>query len=160
MVMIRPRDSTAETYMKFLIFTPPIVFVSCALILAGCDSLGLRDPLRSDQVPDAVKAEPRLVATPPDAPSAMSSPAVWPRLGDVPFKPKDFSPKPAYTHYMDELEYHRAEAEAAKKKVEDESPVPPDAESPDVASPTGVLPKAASQDEFLVPPQLPQLRKE
>ncbi|MDR3425165.1 MAG: hypothetical protein P4M13_08895 [Alphaproteobacteria bacterium] len=85
----------------------------CLFLVTGCDTLGLPDLTRHDEVPSAVKAEPRLVETPP--PVTEESP--WPRLGDVPFKPKDFSPTPVYNHYMSQLEYDRAEAAAAKKKA-------------------------------------------
>ncbi len=52
--------------------------------------------------------------------------ATWPLLADVPFKPSDFSPKPVYDHYMNELEYHRAEGETAKEKAEANDPSVPD----------------------------------
>ena len=142
---MRSKDSTAEAYMKFPVFTLSILALSCALILAGCDSLELRNPFLPDQVPPEAKAEPRLVETP--SPSD-NQPQTWPRLGDVPFKPKDFSPKPAYDHYMDELEYDRAESEAAKKRVGDESPTLPDAAPLDTAPQTPALP-----DTPLMPPQ-------
>jgi len=129
--------------MKFLILTPSIVLMSCILMLAGCDSLNLRNPFLADQVPPEAKAEPRLVGSPP--PPTATDAQTWPRLADVPFKPKDFSPKPAYDHYMDELEYDRAESDADKKRVEAESPASPDAAS------TGT-----SSGPALKPPQLPQ----
>lgn len=129
--------------MKFLILTPSIVLMVCILMLAGCDSLDMRNPFRADQVPDEAKAESRLVETPP--PSAQPDTKTWPRLADVPFKPKDFSPKPAYDHYMDELEYDRAESGAAKKRMEAESPALPDA-----------APSAVTSGPVLRPPQLRQ----
>ncbi|MGB9153090.1 MAG: hypothetical protein WCD70_08400 [Alphaproteobacteria bacterium] len=134
--------------MKFLILTPSILVLSCALMLMGCDSVKLRNPFLDDQVPPEAKAEPRLVTTPP--PPSPTDAKTWPRLVDVPFKPKDFSPQPAYTHYMDELEYDRAESETAKKQVVDESPALPDAAPPNVVS-TGPR---------LMPPQLPQSPQE
>jgi hypothetical protein len=132
--------------MRFKFFTSSIVFLSCTLVLAGCDSLGLHNPFATDQVPDEVKAEPRLVTTPPP----VTPKDGWRRLGDVPVKPRDFSPKPTYDHYMDELEYHRAQSEAVKKQVEDESPALPD------AAPQNSAPQGAT----LSPPQLPQSPKE
>ena len=142
----RFKDSAAKAYMKFPVFTPFILVMLSVLALAGCDSLGLRDPFLADQVPPEVKAEPRLVATP----SAPVSTQTWPRLGDVPFKPKDFSPQPVYEHYMNELEYNRAESEAARKQVEAASPLPPDA-APQNPATSGPL---------LMPPQLPQSPEE
>ncbi len=105
--------------MKFTTSASSIVFLTSFFLLAGCDSLGLPNLLRHDEVPPEVKAVPRTLEAPP---LAMED-NTWPRLGDVPFKPKDFSPKPVYDHYMDELEFHRDEAEAAKKKALAEDPV-------------------------------------
>ena len=92
-------------------------------LLAGCDSLGLPNLLRHDEVPPEIKAAPRLV----EVPSPSAEDQAWPRLGDVPFKPKDFSPKPVYDQDMDELEFHRDEAEAAKRKALAEDPTLGDA---------------------------------
>jgi hypothetical protein len=91
------------------------------LCLTSCDSLGIRDIFARDQVPPDVKAAPLQVASP--APIPEDAPKVWPRLGDVPFKPKDFSPPPVYNQNMDELEFQRAEAGADKMRVEDEAPL-------------------------------------
>jgi hypothetical protein len=72
-----------------------------------------------DEVPDEVKAQPRLLEVPPPSTEEKD----WPRLGDVPFKPKDFSPKPAYDQEMNELEQDRSEAETAKKNALESAPV-------------------------------------
>ena len=66
-----------------------------------------------DEVPDEIKAQPRLVETPPP----LTDGKAWPRLGDVPFKPKDFSSKAVYDRDMSELEHHRFEAETAKREM-------------------------------------------
>jgi hypothetical protein len=87
------------------------------LPLVACESLGIRNLLADDQVPQAVKDEPRVVVSPP----AAEEKPQWPRLGDVPSKPKDFSPKPVYDHYMDELAYDRDDAQATKKEIESET---------------------------------------
>ena len=107
--------------------------------MAGCETLGVRDVTLPDQVPAAVKAEPMLVEKAP--PAAADQP--WPRLGDVPFKPKDFSPKPVYDHYMNEMEFHRAEAQAAQRKAIAEDPTLPADEN-------------VPQGALLLPPQMPQ----
>ena len=123
--------------MKFL--KPALSILFCCWLLVGCESLGIRDPFLYDQVPPDVKAEPRLVALPP--PVSQTTP--WPRLGDVPFKPHDFSTKPVYDHYMSELEFDRAESQTARTQLESESPALP----ADAALPQGAL---------LAPPQLPK----
>jgi len=102
--------------MKFLASASSIPL--CLLLLAGCDSLGIHDMTRKDQVPDDVKAQHLIVQTAP--PTDADTP--WPRLGDVPRKPYDFTPKPVYDHYMDEMEYDRDVAQEEKKKVETSEP--------------------------------------
>lgn len=101
-------------YIKKRRFASSIVFAAAFFVLAGCDALGIPDLTRHDEVPPAVRAEPRLVGSP----TADVQESGWPRLGDVPAKPKDFSPPPVYGHYMDELDYDRGEAEAARRAAE------------------------------------------
>jgi hypothetical protein len=80
--------------------------------------LGLPNFLRHDEVPAEAKAAPRIVETPPP----LTGDEAWPRLGDVPFKPETFSPKPVYDHYMNELEYQRAIGRDAQQKLESYAP--------------------------------------
>jgi hypothetical protein len=117
MVMASLIDSAERIYMKFRSLASSILLMA-AFLLAGCDSLGLPDVTRHDEVPADVKAAPRLVESPP----ADVDSEAWPRLGDVPFKPHDFSPQPVYGHYMNELEYDRAVAADAKEKAGEEAP--------------------------------------
>lgn len=143
--------------MKFLILTPPIACIICLCLIAaltGCDSLDLRNPFLPDQVPPEVRAEPRLVGTPDSMPVTNT----YPRLADVPFKPKDFSPPPVYTHYMDQLEYERAEGDVEKAHVEAESPASPEDTAQDTAAGGKTSSPAASSSHTisLQPPQLPQ----
>jgi hypothetical protein len=104
--------------MKFTASASSIVFMMC-IFLAGCDSIHIPQLLQHDEVPPEIRDQPRLVETP--APSAEDE-KDWPLLGNVPFKPDDFSPKIVNDHYMNELEFHRDEAEAAKKKALEEDP--------------------------------------
>jgi hypothetical protein len=99
--------------MKITIRASSIVFLPCFFLLAGCGGIYVPNVFGHDEVPDEIKAQPRLV----EAPTPQADDTEWPRLGDVPFKPKDFSPKPVYDHYMNELEYHRSEAETAKNSA-------------------------------------------
>jgi hypothetical protein len=121
--------------MKINLIASSILLTTC-ILLAGCGSLGLPDLSRVDNVPPEVKAEPRLVETAPP----LTGNETWPRLGDVPFKPEDFSPKPVYDHYMNELEYDRAVGDDAKDKLEQQSPVP-DAAAPVTEVTSHPLPK-------------------
>jgi hypothetical protein len=115
------------------------------LLLTGCDSFNIHNPTLHDQVPDSVKAQPLVVETAPPVPP--STP--YPRLGDVPTKPKDFSPKPVYEHYMDEMEYDRTQAQEEKKQIDQEAtPVSPS--TPVLSAPQ------SSQGNILAPPQFPK----
>ncbi|MDE1901465.1 MAG: hypothetical protein KGI37_07470 [Alphaproteobacteria bacterium] len=78
--------------------------------LTGCAALGIPDIFAPDQVPQSARDEPQIVVAKPVAPDTP-----WPRLGDVPSKPKDFSTKPVYDNEMNQLTADRAQAEAAKK---------------------------------------------
>jgi hypothetical protein len=119
MVMTVAKIRRIRTYMKFLFPASPIL-LAAALFLAGCDSINLPDLSRHDEVPDAVKAQPSLLETLPPP----SDTAAWPLVGEVPKRPEDFSPKPIYNHYMNEMEYDRAVADDAKKQIEDEPGAP------------------------------------
>ncbi len=91
------------------------LFLACLCMIAcftGCDQLEMRDVLAPDQVPPKVRAAPRLVETPP--PIAEQAP--WPRLGDVPFRPKDFSTKQDDQKDMDELSADRVQGEKIKEE--------------------------------------------
>ena len=117
----------------------PIVLIAVFFLLAACEDITVPHPFALDQVPPDVKAEPRLVTVPP----ALEDNTPWPLVGNVPFKPNDFSPKPAYNHYMNELEFDRAEAGATKEQAIENNPAAPDA----VQQNAGPV---------LAPPQLPQ----
>lgn len=103
-------------YMKTHRFASLILFGAC-FFLAGCGQFGLPDLTRHDEIPPKVKAQPRLVEVPP-----LPTDATYPRLGDVPFKPNNFSPKPIYNHYMNEMEFDRDSARREKDDVEQEAP--------------------------------------
>jgi hypothetical protein len=111
--------------MKFTSLASSILLASCVL-LAGCGTFGLPDFTKQDEVPPAIKAQPRLVESAPP----LTGTETWPRLGDVPFRPETFSPKPVYDHYLNELEYDRAIGDDAKDKLEQQSPVPDGAVPP------------------------------
>ncbi len=78
-------------------------------LLAGCESLGIPNIFGEDEVPEEVKARPSVLAPP-----VFAKQQTWPRLGDVPSKPKDFTQPQNYNKSMDELESQRRDAEAAK----------------------------------------------
>ena len=121
-----------------------ILVLTLSVMVSGCDSLGIPNFFSHDQVPDEAKAVPRLVETPSAGSVDMHS---WPRLGDVPFKPHDFTPPDISDRYMNEMEFHRSEAEAAKATAASED-----------ATITGVTNTA--QTPKLAPPLLPTVRKE
>ena len=90
------------------------------LLLTGCDSFDSIRLFHHDEVSPEARAAPRLVPSAP--PSTDETP--WPRLGDVPFKPQDFSTKPVYEQDMIDLAAERDAAAEAKKRVQGEAPIP------------------------------------
>jgi hypothetical protein len=86
-------------------------------VLSGCESIGLPNIFAHDQVPESVKQQPSVLVFPPPADDRD-----WPRLGDVPFKPKGFSSKQDYEQSMDELERQRYEGEMAHRNVFKDGP--------------------------------------
>jgi hypothetical protein len=129
--------------MKFCHAASSILILLCLFTSVGCDTLGIPSLSTYGTVPDDVKAQPRLVQTPDPV---MHDASGWPRVGDVPFAPKDFSPPAAYNHYMSEMEFERDEAGDAKKQAADEDATI----GADLIS-TGDAPR-----NLLVPPQLPK----
>ena len=94
------------------------------LVLAACEDTDMTDislphVFGDNEVPADVAHEPRKVAIP--AAGAIEN-ATSPRLGDVPSKPKDFTPVPMIYQTMEEMETHRRAAEALKYDYE--NPVP------------------------------------
>jgi len=140
--------------MKIRFLASSILWVLAFVLLTGCQDLGIRDYFADDQVPADIKAQPRLVATPPPETADATG---WPRLGDVPFKPNDFSPKVVYNHYMNELEFHRDEAVVDKKEAASEDPL---LEADLLPTPEGKKSapstSSASASLGLLPPQLPR----
>lgn len=88
-----------------------VVLLSILCCIAGCDSLSIPNFFGPDQVPPEVKNAPRIVASPPLDKSDES----WPRLGDVPGRPKNLTPTSEYERDVQELQQERAESEAVKK---------------------------------------------
>jgi hypothetical protein len=90
-----------------------LLVCGAALLLGGCGLFG------EGEVPQDVLNAPRLVATP--APGTAEN-ATWPRLGDIPAKPADFTP-PAVNHSLQqEMENDRSEANAIRQRVENPPP--------------------------------------
>ncbi len=98
----------------------PVLCLFGLMLLTGCDSLETIRLFHHDEVSSEARAAPRVVPAAP--PSTDETP--WPRLGDVPFKPKDFTTKPVYEQEMNDLAAERDAAAEAKKRVQEEAPVP------------------------------------
>jgi len=135
--MARQRDSMRPNYMKFPCSALSILGLCAAL--AGCGTFGLPDFTKKDEVPPEVRAEPVIIDVPPQNDADRQ----WPHVGTVPFMPKDFSPKPVYDHYMNELEYDRDESVAAKKDLLDNSPVVAEPLVTGSSVPAGSVPSAS-----------------
>ena len=112
--------------------------------LAGCDRANTPQIFGSE-VPEGALNAPRLVAVPSSSPKTS-----WPRLGDVPSKPTDFSPPAAIGAASAKLQDDRAEGEELRARVEQETegmtPLQNAAEIPA---------EAPASTPALVPPQLP-----
>jgi hypothetical protein len=113
------------------------IFAGLILLTAvGCSDSDITLPhvISGNEVPPEVLAEPRLVPVPPPADSDN---AVWPRLGDVPSKPKNFTPQNLIDASKEQLEEERAVgdllhqkyapdlAAAAPSKTAAPTPLPP-----------------------------------
>ena len=89
------------------------LFISCG------DAQTIRAPhipqvFSHDEVPDEVKDKPMIVNVDRNENDS------WPRLGDVPRKPKDFPTKAQYTKEMDDLIATRSEAKKLKEQFDTE----------------------------------------
>lgn len=96
------------------------------LALTSCGGADIKLPkvFGDSEVPPEVLQEPRPVPVPPP-PAA--EPEVWPRLGDVPPRPKDFTPQPVINAAKSEMERDR---EAAERLQQDYQAAPPALPSP------------------------------
>ena len=107
--------------MKNAIGASSIVSLLCFFLLTGCENFYVPNVFGDDEVPDEVKEQPRFI----EIPASEEDDKAWPRLGDVPFKPKDFSPQTTYENSMSELERNRLEAvEARNKALQNDSSSP------------------------------------
>jgi hypothetical protein len=92
------------------------------LMLASCGDSDVKLPhvFSGNEVPSNVMAEPRLVPVPPPDLNA-----AYPRLGDVPPLPKDFTPPPLIAATKREMEYDRDTAKIRQQQYEAAPPVLP-----------------------------------
>jgi hypothetical protein len=101
-----------------------------SLILSACSYLGIDAPhiVGDNEVPPAMLKAPRLVATPSADDVANQS---WPRLGDVPSKPNDFSSQQSINQTRAQMERDRAEAHIIEQQYQNPPPlIPPPAIQP------------------------------
>lgn len=93
------------------------------LSLASCSDSDVKLPkVFGNEVPPEVLAEPRVV---PTAPLSTDSPGSWPLLGDVPPRPKDFTPPPLINAAKTEMENDRDEARRLQQDYQTAPPVLP-----------------------------------
>ena len=95
----------------------PLLSISTSFLFISCDSeQNIRIPrvFSHDEVPDEVKNRPMVVKLDKDTDDS------WPRLGDVPRKPKDFPSKAQYNKEMDDLMATRSEAGKLKEQFDAE----------------------------------------
>lgn len=90
----------------------PVFMGLFLLALAGCEGPHVFD---ANEVPMEVRTAPRVVTAP--SPAEIES-APWPRLGDVPSKPKDFTAPPLIDQTRIEMQNNRREAERLREGAE------------------------------------------
>ncbi len=98
-------------------FIKGLTAVLLALSLAACDDLDIKTPevFGGTEIPPDALSEPRLVAQP--EPNTVTDQS-WPRLGDVPSKPTNFSSKEAIQQSMQQMEDGRAEGRRLNEEYE------------------------------------------
>ncbi len=90
------------------------------LAVAGC---GLEDKVHvphmfgGNEVPPEIMAEPRVVPT-PSQDQILRAQETWPRLGDVPSMPKNFTPQPVINASKIQMENNRAIGDALRQEYE------------------------------------------
>jgi hypothetical protein len=93
------------------------------LSLAGCSDSDIQLPkVFGNEVPEEVLDQPRVV---PTAPLTTDSPSSWPLLGNVPPRPKDFTPPPLINATKTEMENDRDEARQLQQDYQVAPPVLP-----------------------------------
>lgn len=93
------------------------------LILAACSTLGLDDVktphvFSGNEVPQEALDVPRVVKVP----EPLSPDTPWPRLGDVPPKPHNFTSKTLIQETFQQMENDRDNAKVKQQEVESEDP--------------------------------------
>ena len=140
MVMRHPQcgEHSGEPSMKpRCISSLPLKILGCVsgLLLTGCSSLdNVRVPhiFGANEVPPAVVAQPRLVES---MPAEEAQQGTWPRLGDVPVKPVNFTPAPVILVTKEQMDTDRQAAKEEKR----------DYDASGVAATAGQLPPAGAQ---------------
>jgi hypothetical protein len=91
--------------LTFFAKIPTALFL---LALASCSDSEIKLPkvFGGSEVPQEVLDEPRVVPVP-----SPQNQATWPRLGDVPTMPRDFSPQPTINAARREMQSDRSDAE-------------------------------------------------
>jgi hypothetical protein len=101
-----------------------VQFSACLilLVITSCDQMQYEPPhvFGGSEVPDETLNQPRLVTTP--TADAMAN-LTWPRLGDVPAKPTNFTPQPILNQSVREMETNRDEGRHFKDEVDNPLPV-------------------------------------
>jgi len=87
-----------------------------ALLLAGCDDLGLPHVFGGNEIPKEALDTPRLVGQPT---AAEQENATWPDVGDVPSAPKNFSTPRSVELDVFDLMADRAEGQQEMKEYEE-----------------------------------------
>jgi hypothetical protein len=114
-------------------FSAKTLIALCLLGLASCSDTDVKVPkvFGGSEVPPEVLNEPRVVPVPPPAPEQR----VWPLLGDVPSRPRDFTPQPTINAAKAQMENDRDQAEQMQQDYQAAPPVLPMAPQPTAPQP-------------------------
>lgn len=97
-------------------------FLAFFVSACGADDIKMPNVFSGSEVPREVLDAPRLVAKPTETDLNL---VPWPRLGDVPSKPNDFSPKPVLDQAVSEMHHERDENEHIRNDYENLTTTPP-----------------------------------
>ena len=100
-----------------------VISLMSVFLLAACGETDIKLPkvFGDSEVPSEVLNAPRVVPAPPQATEART----WPRLGDVPSRPKDFTPQATIDAAKAEMESDRADAQQRQQEYQAAPPVVP-----------------------------------
>lgn len=94
-------------------FIKILSLAACLAILGACDKVNWPHVYGPDEVPQSVRDAPRPIESPPPA----GPDAPFPRLGDVPSHPKNFTPPAEIDKTKQQMDEDRDEAQRLREQT-------------------------------------------